>query len=154
MPSQKLVLNKDVLSGLLFAAAGAGFLVLAQDYEMGSGRRMGPGLFPTILSVALVAVGVVTVLRGWIAGAGPVGKITWRGLGLVSGATVLFGLLLHPAGLLPAALCLILVSALGSRETRSREMLLLAVGLATFAVAVFVYGLGLPLQAFGPLLGG
>jgi putative tricarboxylic transport membrane protein len=154
MPNRKLLLNKDVLSGLLFAAFGASFLWLARDYEMGSGRRMGPGLFPTILSVALVTVGIVTILRGWIAGTASVGKITWRGLGLVTGATVLFGLLLHPAGLLPAALCLILVSALGSSETRSREMLLLAAGLAAFAVAVFVYGLGLPLHAFGPLLGG
>jgi hypothetical protein len=154
MPARKVRLNKDVLSGLLFAAFGAGFLWLARDYGMGSGRRMGPGLFPTILSAALIAVGVVTVLRGWATDSGAVGKIAWRGFGSVLGATVLFALLLHGAGLLPAALCLVLVSAFGSPQTRSREVLLLAAGLAAFAVVVFIYGLGLPLRAFGPLLGG
>ena len=153
MPSRKQLLHTDVLSGLIFASFGAGFLWLARDYEMGSGRRMGPGLFPTILSLALIVVGITTILRGWGTETRGVGKIAWRGLGTVTGATVLFGLLLHPAGLLPAALCLVIVSAFGNLAARSREVLLLAVGLAAFAVGVFVYGLGLPIRAFGPLFG-
>jgi hypothetical protein len=62
----------------------------------------------------------------------------------VLGASVAFGYLLKPLGLVLATLLLVVVSALGGHEFRWKEALLLAAGLAAFAVAVFVYGLGLP----------
>jgi putative tricarboxylic transport membrane protein len=56
------------------------------------------------------------------------------------------------AGLAPAAVVLIVVSGYASPQFKWTEALLLAVGMAAFAVLVFVKLLGLPLQVFGPWL--
>ena len=65
-------------------------------------------------------------------------------------ALVLFGLLMEHAGFIPALLVLIFGSAAAGTEFKLVEVLLLAVGLTAFSVALFIYGLGLPY----PLLAG
>ncbi len=57
---------------------------------------------------------------------------------------VLFGLLMEHAGFIPALLVLIFGSAAAGTEFKLVEVLLLAVGLTAFSVALFIYGLGLP----------
>ena len=51
-----------------------------------------------------------------------------------------------------ATVLLVIASAAGGHEFRWREVLALAAGLAVFAVAVFVYGLGLPFPLWPELL--
>jgi uncharacterized membrane protein len=63
---------------------------------------------------------------------------------------VLFGLLMEHACFIPALLVLIFGSAAAGTEFKLVEVLLLAVGLTAFSVALFIYGLGLPY----PLLAG
>jgi putative tricarboxylic transport membrane protein len=43
--------NKDFLSGLHFLFLGGLGWWMARDYPFGSALRMGPGYFPTVLSV-------------------------------------------------------------------------------------------------------
>jgi 1-acyl-sn-glycerol-3-phosphate acyltransferase len=57
---------------------------------------------------------------------------------------VLFGLLMEHAGFVPALLVLIVGSAAAGTEFRLIEVLLLAVALTAFSVALFIWGLGLP----------
>jgi putative tricarboxylic transport membrane protein len=66
---------------------------------------------------------------------------------------LLFGFLMRGAGLVPAALVIILLSAFASPKFKVHEALMLAAGLAIFAVVVFVKLLGLPMPIFGPWLG-
>ena len=47
-------------------------------------------------------------------------------------------------GFIPALLVLIVGSALAGKEFRLIEVLLLAIGLTAFSVALFIWGLGLP----------
>ena len=61
---------------------------------------------------------------------------------------VLFGLLMEYAGFVPALMVLIVGSAAAGSEFKLVEVLLLAVGLTAFAVALFIYGLGLPYPLF------
>ena len=56
----------------------------------------------------------------------------------------LFGFLMDRAGLVPALAALIVGSAAGGSEFKLVEVILLAVLLIAFSVAVFVWGLGLP----------
>jgi hypothetical protein len=49
---------RDVMGGLVVTAIGAGFFLLGRELEMGSSFRMGPGYFPTILSLLMMALGV------------------------------------------------------------------------------------------------
>ena len=46
--------TQDFCTGCAFVAFGAGTVVLAQDYPLGSAARMGPAYFPTALGLVLV----------------------------------------------------------------------------------------------------
>jgi len=145
---------KDLLAGCLFLAFGAAFLVLAQDYELGSARRMGPGYFPVVLSIVLMGIGLATVVRSFVVPGLPVRDIAGRALVLVTAGIVLFGLLIERAGLGIAVAALVLAAAPASRKARPLSALLLAAGLGGFCVLVFVKGLGLPFPVLGSWLGG
>ncbi len=145
---------KDLLAGCLFLAFGAAFLTLAQDYELGSARRMGSGYFPVALSLVLMVIGAATVVRSLIVPGLPVRDIAGKALILVTAGVVLFGLLVQRAGLGPAAAALVLAAAPASRNSRPLAAVLLAVALGAFCVLVFVVGLGLQFPVLGSWLGG
>jgi hypothetical protein len=63
----------------------------------------------------------------------------------VSGSVLIFALLIERAGLLPAVIATVLVAALGSRASRPRETLILAVCLAAAIALLFVGLLGQPI---------
>jgi hypothetical protein len=141
---------KDFWAGLLYAGFGAAAVLIAHDYNWGTGARIGPGYFPTMLGAILLLVGVASLVRSFVSRGEPIGAIAWKGLALVTTAVVLFGVLLRPAGLIVALVALILVSAAASSRFRfDWRALALMVVLIAFCALVFVTGLGLPV----PLLG-
>jgi hypothetical protein len=135
----------DFLTGLLFGGFGLFVsLYAATHYSIGSAIRMGPGYFPTCIG-ALVALLGLALLVGSLRIEGPrLPRLPLRPVLLILAAGIAFGYLLKPFGLIASTVMLVLVSAAGGHEFRWREVLALAAGLAVFAVAVFVYGLGLP----------
>lgn len=140
---------KDFWSGLIFISIGLLALVIARDYEMGTAAQMGPGYFPSILSALLTVFGVAALLRSLVGRGEPVSSFAFKALFLILGGVALFGFLVRSAGLVPAILVLVLVSAAASTRYRFSTAALLAVGMALFSVLVFIKGLGLPLQLFG-----
>src|SRR5512134_3035646 len=91
--------QKDFGAGLLYAAFGVAALLMARDYGMGSASRMGPGYFPTTLGALLLLIGMASLARAFFREGKPIGLVAWKGAALVTAGTVLFGLLLRPAGL-------------------------------------------------------
>ena len=136
--------SKDFWAGLMFAAFGAAFMIVARNYNMGSALRMGPAYFPTVIGGLLLVLGLVVILKSFFVASGAVPRMYLRPLVIVLVAVCLFGALLQHLGLVVASVAMIVVGALGGREFRWKEVLLLTVILVVFAVAVFVYGLGLP----------
>ena len=141
--------NKDFLAGLLFLTFGALTVYFARDYPMGWIERMGPGYFPTILGSLLCLFGVYVMVRGILTGERVAGGWGWRPLVLITLSIVIFGLAMEKLGLVPALLLLFIVAALGGREFRLTEVVILAVVMSAFAAGVFVYGLKLPYPLFG-----
>lgn len=142
--------NRDFIAGLLFIVLGALAIVLARDYPFGTTMRMGPGYFPTVLGGILFLFGVTVLARGIRLGEKVKGEWGWRPLALIAFSIVLFGFLLDRAGMIPAIVVTLFVAAAAGHEFRLKEVLLLAVVMTAFSVAVFSYGLKLPY----PLLGG
>jgi hypothetical protein len=142
--------NRDFIAGLLFIVLGALAVVLARDYPFGTTMRMGPGYFPTVLGGILFLFGLYVLARGVRSGEKVKGEWGWKPLALIALSIVLFGALLDRAGLVPATVATLFVAAAAGREFRLKEVLLLAVVMAAFSVAVFSWGLKLPY----PLLGG
>ncbi len=145
---------RDVIGGALIMAIGGAFLLLGRELEFGTSFQMGPGYFPTVLSVILLLLGATMVLLALRKPPeeGTLGRLPWRGIVLVIGATFFFGLALRGLGLIPVLLIVVLASAWASRYASWRTSVPLALGMALFCYLVFVRGLGLPLPLVGPWL--
>ena len=136
--------NKDFWAGLSLIVIGAGSLLIARDYPMGTALRMGAGYFPVVLSALLVMFGVILLMRATVSTDSIKGAWSPRALIALPIALALFGALVDRAGFIPAMFVLIFGSALAGREFKLLEVLALAVGLTAVCVAVFIWGLGLP----------
>ena len=144
---------KDFWIGIIFLFFGLAAILIGRDYTMGSAGRMGPAYFPTVLGGLLTVVGAIGAMRAFLRNGEAIGRFHFRELLLILTAVILFGVLMRGAGLVPAVLVLVVLSAWASPRFRWREALLLAAGLAAFSVLVFAMLLGLPMQAFGPWFG-
>src|SRR5262245_26960201 len=103
----KIKAPRDFWAGLMFIAFGVGFALVAQNYQMGTSVRMGPAYFPTLLGALLAVLGLVILLQSLVTAGPPVAKFYFRPLILIVLATVLFGLLLKPLGLVLAVAVLV-----------------------------------------------
>ncbi len=139
--------DKDVLTGLLFMAIGAFFAIGAQDYAMGTMRRMGPGYFPVVLGSLLMSIGAALAIKSVLRRRPDrVERLHLRpALGLTA-AILVFAALVERAGLIAACIACVLVAGIASSETRWREAVLIAIGMAAFSAVVFQVLLGLPFR--------
>jgi hypothetical protein len=76
------------------------------------------------------------------------GRWRWRPLALMAAALVVFGYVMKSFGLIPALVAMFFVAAAAGRQFKIFEIVMLAAFMSAFAVAVFVYGLGLPYTLF------
>jgi hypothetical protein len=114
---------------------------------------MGPGYFPTVLGWLLALIGTVALVRSFFSTGEPIGKLAIKQLLIVVLAIVMFGSIVRGAGIMPAVFLLVMISSFSSTKFGWIPMLSMAIGSAVFCWVVFVYFLGLPLQAFGTWFG-
>lgn len=145
---------KDFWTGLLYIFFGVSAIIIARDYNMGTGSRMGPAYFPTILGALLAVIGVIAVIRSFITPGAPLGGVALKAMALVTVAVVAFGFLVREAGLAIALPLLVIIGAYASVRFSWRTALITAAGLTIFCAVVFVRGLGIPMPIIGPWLGG
>ena len=149
---------KDLWAGLIYVAIGVAALWFGAEYRTGSAGRMGPGYFPKALAGILLVIGVIAVVRAFIAKGTPIGSIAWKPAVIILGSCALFGWALPRLGLGVALLFLCLGSATASRDFRLEPLPVLGlIALIAFCSLVFVKGLGVPMPLVGywfdPLLG-
>lgn len=140
---------QDFWSGVIFLILGLAAVIIGNDYAMGSAGRMGPAYFPTALGGLLAVIGAVSLVRSFIRHGEPIGTFSIKNLLLVTGAVLLFGLLMRGAGLVIAIVALVMVSGYGSIKFKVLPFLAVAIGMAAFSTLVFVVGLGLPMPILG-----
>lgn len=145
---------KDFWAGIIFIFFGLAAVIIGQDYQMGTAGRMGPAYFPTILGGLLALIGVACVVRSLMRPGDAIGAFHLKNLLIILLAVVLFGVLMRGAGLAPAIVVLVMLSAWASPQFKLLPSVLIAVGLAAFSALLFVKLLGLPMPVFGPWLGG
>ena len=147
--------RQDFLAALMFLAFGIFFLYFAQDYGLGTARRMGPGYFPSLLSALLIVLGLIILgLSLWSGNPQEeeIEKTDWRGLVLVLGSVLVFAQLLPVAGFLIAGPILVLLAGLGSHEMSWKERVGLTVVLTSFCILVFRFGLEMQFPILPPSL--
>jgi hypothetical protein len=143
---------KDFWAGVLFVAFGMAAVILGSRYNLGTAARMGPGYFPRILGMLLIALGGIIAMRGLRTDGAAISAWRLRPTLVVLGSVVLFGLIVDRIGLALSTVVLIVLASAASAEFRWKEALLSGVLLAVLAVAVFIVGLKLQLPIWPPFL--
>jgi hypothetical protein len=136
--SPTVLRNTDFIGGLATLGLAAGVLVESSQYGRGTILRMGPGYFPTLLGILLLALGALLTLRGVRQQGEAIAMPAWRPILFISAALGLFAYLLPTFGLVPAIPALVVVSACAAPVRRPITIALLAVGLTVFSYIVFV----------------
>jgi hypothetical protein len=145
--------RRDLLAGAIFIAFGAAFAGISLTYNIGTPGSMGSGFFPLLVAGLLVMLGVLIVIKGFIAGEGePIGTVPWRAIGLITVAVLFFGITVRGLGLVPSLFVTTLLSAFSSDRMRPVEAIVISGGLTALCVGIFVFALQLRLDLFGTWL--
>jgi len=119
---------------------------------MGTAAKMGPGYFPFYLGILMTLLGLLVLVKSLDAKATieSIPKFNWKIMAQITGAVVLYGLLLPKMGFLVAVVVLVFVAASASKEFTWKGTAINAAFLVTFTYSVFVVGLKLqfPLLPF------
>lgn len=134
-------------AGVVFLI-GAGTTVKSLQYSIGTAERLGPGAFPLMIGVLLLLLAVFILFESRADDptmAEDSLSAQARGWGLVCAGAVLFIVLGKHGGLVPATFASVFVASLGDRGNTLVSALKLALVVTIFAVAVFHYGLKMPI---------
>lgn len=134
---------KDIIGGAALIVIGAAITFHSvTSLQLGTISNMGPGLFPTGLSVILAGFGIMLLVPALFrAGTAPKVRI-WTPLFVLAGIGV-FALVIQPLGLLPAILAVTIISSFAELKFRPVSLALLCACLCLLAWLVFHVGLGL-----------
>ena len=137
--------QRDFGAGVMYIIIGLFFAIVATNYPMGTAAKMGPGYFPFSLGILMTLLGALVLLQSLNAKAAieSIPKFNWRIIAQITGAVVLYGLLLPRLGFLIAVVVLVFVAASASREFTWKGTTITAAFLVTFTYSVFVLGLKL-----------
>jgi len=149
VPQVRRALN-DIMAGAIFVAIGVAFATGSLAYDVGSPLRMGPGYVPLVLGGILVTLGLLVIVKGFIAGTGvPIGEVDWRAVILITAALLFFGVTINGLGVVGALLGSTLLAAFARSATSIREAVIIAVGLTVLSVVIFIVALQLRLPLAG-----
>jgi hypothetical protein len=138
--------RKQILSGGLFACIGL-FALWQLPKQLGTMRARGPGYFPMILGLCLVAFGgisVVQVLRSRESVAVP--PLPLPAMIFVIAGVFTFAILLNAYGLAPALAVLIAACCYRRILQSPLEVLLIYLGMLGLTSIVFIYTIQLPIS--------
>lgn len=144
---------------MLIAACGGLTLLEAYSYQVGELARMGPGYFPMLIGFFLVALGLLVPFSpdpDELLEAdhpvddtpGPSRADRIRGMACIAGGIVLFIVLGHYAGFVPATFALVFTAAMGDTSHTARTAALLALAMTIFGAVVFNWALQLQFPLF------
>ncbi len=116
--------------------------------------KVGPRLMPAIVSGALILLSLMLLKEAWFGGfkdvdeeAAAANPTNWKAFAWISGAMIVNGLLMVPAGFVIAGIVMFAMAARGFGSTRWLKNAGIGAILAAMTYAFFNYGLGLNLPA-------
>jgi uncharacterized membrane protein YhdT len=130
---------------------GVGAAVTGSGYKFGSLARMGPGFMPVVLGIVLAFIGILIAGTALASSEPDDAKFLpdnpqWFGWACIIAGPILFIILGHYGGMIPAIFGCVFVSALGDRTATYKSSLILALGVTVFGVLLFHYLLNIPFQ--------
>lgn len=140
-------MKENVLAGLIFLGVGVAGLVAGRGLNIGTAAEMGEGYFPLLMCWLLVGLGAIITMTGIFGRGERAHGFAWKPVGFVSAAVIGFALALETLGVVAAIIAAVVLSSRAGAPMRTRQVALLAAVLSIAVLAIFVWGLGLPLRA-------
>jgi putative tricarboxylic transport membrane protein len=110
------------------------------------GFAFGPGTAPRLFIFLTGALGVLIVAVGLFTDGPGLERWSLRGPMIVLGAILIFASMIRPLGLIISTFSLVVISSLGSKDSKLLEAVIWGVVLSVFCALLFPYGLNLPMQ--------
>jgi len=136
---------EDFAAGLFLVLVSAFFIWKAWNLPLGTLRAMGPGMLPTSIAVIMGVGGFFLAVIALVKGGNVMTMPHVRGLFFVLGGIVLFGLTIRSMGLIVAGPLSMIFASFATEEVRPVEAAIFAVCMTAFCIALFKFGLGLPI---------
>jgi len=144
-------ISKNLVSGSIFLAAAMIFGIASASYGFGTPARIGPGLFPLILSAILGVFGLIILISGLQKDAPLIGRLPWRSIALIVASPLVLVGCVEYIGLIPSTALLAFVGSFASNSMTFRRAAGSAIVLALVVWLIFIVGLGISVPAFGLL---
>lgn len=147
-------INSEVLAAMIFLVFGLAAVVLGWSYGVGDITQPGAGAIPVLAGVALCLLGAAQLANAArMARAGEIltaafSRSEFRPLLLILSAVFAFAALVTPLGLVPALVVLTFIAWFAQKGGKRWEIAGAMITSIIFMVAIFKYGLGLPLKLF------
>lgn len=140
----------DLFSGVALIVVGVAIIWMAQAYQMGTLRRMGPAFMPTMIGGILTMFGAI-ILAGSGRRQAQLPEMLMRPVVLILSAIAFWALTIEVLGLVPSTFGLVIVASAASPGFRLIRALITAAVATLFAYLVFIAGLGMPIPVLGRL---
>jgi len=150
---ENLLKKRDFYAGLAMTLLGAGVTLNSMTYKLGTLMHMGPGMFPFILGILLIFVGVLIFVSGLITPLEDGERILpesmeWRGWACILAGPLMFILFGEFFGMVAATFMCVFVSALGDRTATLKGSAILAACITVGGAFLFSYVLKVPFPLF------
>lgn len=148
-------INSEMLAAILFLFFGLAAVALGWSYGFGSLSQPGAGAVPILAGVGVFLLGIAQLVNAAKATRGSeilpaaFAPGEFRPLLLILLAVFAFAVLVMPLGLIPALAALTFIAWFAQKGGRHWEIAGAMVTSIVLMVAIFKYGLGLPLRLFG-----
>jgi putative tricarboxylic transport membrane protein len=106
---------------------------------------VGPGMMPRSTGLIIVALGLIMIVNGLFQKGEGLDRWSLRGIFFVLGAALLFAWTIRPLGLIIAGPLAVVFSAFADRDTKWLEVMIFSVIMTAACIALFSYGLKLPI---------
>ena len=145
---QVLRSDRDVIGGALLITCGLAYAIYAMSqYNIGTLRRMGPGMFPVMLGFALTGLGATLFLTAFLKAEKLPRIRIWTPIFVLSSIGA-FALMIRPFGLFPAIIAVTVISSLAELKVRPVSLTLLCASLCGLSWLIFRVGLNMPIPLY------
>ncbi|MCL7466625.1 tripartite tricarboxylate transporter TctB family protein [Phaeovulum sp. NW3] len=148
---------RPVLGYLLLISVAVLALWLGRGLAFGRVAQIGPGFFPTVISISLIALATFGALTEVArlrlspdpdeveSGDWPL-PVDWVSLATIPAAVLAFAITVRPLGLVPAVVLCFVIASLADGRSRWRLVLPLSAAAAAVCWLIFVQLLAMPIR--------
>ena len=141
-----LMNDRNLMRGLVLVAISLAFGLSSLKYPIGDFSRAGPGLFPLMVSILLLLVGISTVIRSRFTEKVPLG-FSMKNIIIILVALCSFSLVSHFVNMIAGIVALVFVASLAASSWSWMRNVKIAIGLILVAF-IFQKFLGVQLPLY------